>query len=320
MTTDRRSAAGSRWAASAETAQAPRGQAATAPGAEGVPAWRPAPPVRDVRTVKVRPGHHVELPDQVATEEPLEVRVEGPGQRSEAVAVTMRTPGHDFELAAGFLLTEGLITAAEVTAVGYCSDAEPEHRFNTVSVAIDRPWTGTTTRRDFVATSSCGVCGKAGIDQVELDCPPLPPPLRPLPASLLPLLPDRLRAAQRTFDRTGGLHAAGAFAVGGTLLCAREDVGRHNAVDKVVGHLALAAGRERNPGPSDVAVLMVSGRVSFEIVQKAAMASFPVIAAVSAPSSLAVEAADRLGVALAGFVRGDSYRIYTHPDRFDLDA
>jgi FdhD protein len=277
------------------------------------PQAAPRKPSTDVQTVKVRPGRHLDLPDVVATEEPLEIRVAGPGQETEAIAVTMRTPGHDFDLAVGFLLTEGLVQPEQIAGVAYCSDALPEHRFNTVLVALRQPWASDRLRRDFVATSSCGVCGKAGIDQVELTCPPIGP-TEPVPASMIPLLPDRLRAAQRVFDRTGGLHAAGTFDAAGELLCLREDVGRHNAVDKVIGHRVLSSPESVPP-----AVLMVSGRVSFEIVQKAAMAGLAVIAAVSAPSSLAVEAAARLGLTVAGFVRGEAYTIYSHPERVDLD-
>jgi len=277
----------------------------------------PLRPVTEVRAVKVRPDRAVELPERLATEEPLEIRAAGPAQPSEPVAVTMRTPGADFELASGFLVSEGLASAGDVAAVGYCESAAPEHRFNTVTVSLRVPWVPPDVGRAFVATSSCGVCGKAGIDQVELACPVVGP-TPPIPASVLADLPDKLRSAQRVFDRTGGLHAAGRFAGDGTLLCAREDVGRHNAVDKVIGErvLATAAGRPVEDGW----ILMVSGRVSFEIVQKAAMARFAVIAAVSAPSSLAVAAADRLGITVAGFVRGRTYTVYSHPERLDLSA
>jgi FdhD protein len=271
--------------------------------------------------VKVRPDGHVELPDRLVTEEPLEIRAAGPGQEPRAVAVTMRTPGHDFELAAGFLVTEGLIRPDQIAGVGYCTTADPEYRWNTVTVALRSPWDHDTRRRDFVATSSCGVCGKAGIDQVELACPVLGP-APPVPATLIPLLPDRLRRAQPVFERTGGLHAAGAFDRAGTLHCVREDVGRHNAVDKIVGHRALLRAAERHGPPADdgIAGMVVSGRVSFEIVQKAAMAGLFVIAAVSAPSSLAVEAAQRLGVTIAAFVRNGTYTLYSHPERIDLEA
>ncbi len=277
--------------------------------------------VTDVRAVKVRPGRSVELPDRLTTEEPLEVRVAGPGQEPVPVTVTMRTPGHDFELAVGLLVSEGLASPGEVAAVGYCDAAAPEQRFNTVTVSLRVPWRAPVAR-SFVANSSCGVCGKAGIDQVELACPPLPPAAGPVPASVIPGLPARLREAQRVFDRTGGLHAAGLFDLGGELHLAREDIGRHNAVDKVVGRRALdaAGGAPQAALPGSEAILMVSGRVSFEIVQKAAMAGLAVVAAVSAPSSLAVAAAERLGVTVAGFVRGDTYSVYSHSERVDFTA
>jgi FdhD protein len=278
--------------------------------------------VTDVRAVKVRPGRSLELPDRLTTEEPLEIRAAGPGQESQPVAVTMRTPGHDFELAVGFLVSEGLVAPPEVAAVGYCDAADPDNRFNTVTVSLRRPWQAPTTRT-FVASSSCGVCGKTGIDQVELACPVLPAGA-PVPAAVVPTLPDSLRAAQRVFDRTGGLHAAGLFDHEGVLHVAREDIGRHNAVDKVIGQRVLEAVGGRVPDgpalPAAAAVLMVSGRVSFEIVQKVAMAGIPVVAAVSAPSSLAVAAAERLGVTVAGFVRGDSYTVYSHPERIRFEG
>ena len=271
--------------------------------------------VTPVRVVAVRPDHHLEVPDRLATEEPMEIRAAGPGQPAQPVAVTMRTPGHDFELAVGFLRTEGLIAGAgDVAAVRYCDlPAGEEQRFNIVTVGLTVGFDPAGYDRRFCTTSSCGTCGKASLDQVEVWCPPLDDPLR-VPASLVPELPDRLREAQRLFDQTGGLHAAGLFDATGRLECLREDVGRHNAVDKVVGH-ALLGGEL----PLRGRLLMVSGRVSFEIVQKAAVAGIPVIAAVSAPSSLAVEAADRLGVSLAGFVRGGTYNLYSHPERVDFD-
>jgi FdhD protein len=181
-----------------------------------------------------------------------------------------------------------------------------------VTVSITRPWTKADGRREFAVGASCGVCGKTSIDQIELACPVLLPG-EPIPASLVAALPDRLRATQGTFDQTGGLHAAGLFDRVGTLMCTREDIGRHNAVDKVVGHLVLQ--RSRVP---DGAVLVVSGRVSFEITQKAAMAGIGVVAAVSAPSSLAIQAATRLGVTIAAFVRAGALTLYTHPERISL--
>ncbi|MGI8751929.1 MAG: formate dehydrogenase accessory sulfurtransferase FdhD [Acidimicrobiales bacterium] len=271
--------------------------------------------VTHVHAIGYRGDHHLTVPETVATEEPLEIRVAGPGQEATPAVVTMRTPGHDFELAAGFLVTEGLSGAHEVAAVAYCDGARPEHRFNTVTVSLRRAWDPSSTRRDFMATSACGVCGKSSIDHVELSCPVVVPG-PPIAASLITDLPDRLRAGQRVFDSTGGLHAAGLFDIEGELSCLREDVGRHNAVDKIVGNRVLT---HRTLPASGGAVLMVSGRVSFEIVQKAAMAGVGVLAAVSAPSSLAVTAADRLGLTIAGFVRNGRYNVYTHPERIDLD-
>jgi FdhD protein len=275
--------------------------------------------VTDVRAIKVRPGRNVELPDRVVTEEPLEIRVAGPGERSRPVAVTMRTPGHDFELAVGFLVGEGLVTPPAVAAVGYCDAADPDNRLNTVTVSLRSSWQP-PAERTFVAASSCGVCGKTGIDQVEVACPVLPQGPR-VPASVIGALPEALRRAQRVFDSTGGLHAAGVFDHRGELLLSREDIGRHNAVDKVVGRRALDQAGGNNPNPAgDRAVLLVSGRVSFEIVQKVAMAGMTVLAAVSAPSSLAIAVADRLGVTIAGFVRDGTYNLYSHPERVDLDS
>lgn len=240
----------------------------------------------------------------------MEIRAAGPGQEPQPVAVTMRTPGGDFELAAGFLFTEGLIRgSADVRRVSYCEDLAPgEQHYNVVTVELTRRFDPPATR-SFFATSSCGICGKASLEAVEVRCAPVGPGLR-LDAAVVGSLPGRLRQAQRVFDQTGGLHAAGLFTPGGELVALREDVGRHNAVDKVVGD-ALLAGRL----PLADRVLLVSGRVSFEIVQKAAVAGIPVVAAVSAPSSLAVDAAEGLGVTVLGFVRGERFNVYSHPER-----
>jgi FdhD protein len=273
--------------------------------------------VTPTRVLAVRSERHLEVPDQLATEEPMEIRVAGPGQEPQPIAVTMRTPGHDFELAVGFLRTEGLIhRSVDVASVRYCAmpPGEEQH-FNIVTVDLRGPAPETTERtRNFTINSSCGVCGKATLDQVELECPIIGPGPT-VPGSLIPSLPHRLRQAQRLFDQTGGLHAAGVFDGNGELMWLREDVGRHNAVDKVVGHAFLA-----DRLPLSQMILHVSGRVSFEIVQKAAMAGVPVVAAVSAPSSLAVEAAERLGLTVVGFVRDATFNVYTHPERIDLDA
>jgi FdhD protein len=261
----------------------------------------------------------VELPEQVVTEEPMEIRVAGPGQEAVPVAVTMRTPGYDFELAAGFLVTEGLIRPDHIAAIGYCDAVvDDDARYNTVTVTLSVAWLPVAPARPFAATSSCGICGKASIDEVEVSCPVVGP-AAPVPASMIPQLPARLRRAQRVFDRTGGVHAAGLFDPTGAVACIREDVGRHNAVDKIAGHTVLA-GRSAPRPPLAGWVLMVSGRVSFEIVQKAAVCGIGTIAAVSAPSNLAVTAAQRLGVTLAGFVRGETYNVYSHPERLILDC
>jgi FdhD protein len=297
--------------------------------------------VTPVRAIKVRPDRHAEMPEHLATEEPMEIRVGGPGQAAQALAVTMRTPGHDFELAAGFVVTEGVADRECITSVAYCEALalidgtySDDVRYNTVSVGLTFAWEPIANRL-FTASSSCGVCGKASIDDIVVNCAPVPSSQR-IPASLIPLLPDRLRATQHVFDRTGGLHAAGLFGPDGELWCAREDIGRHNAVDKVVGHTvigtartgaagaradgtgAAGAGRVATATMLASSVLMVSGRVGFEIVQKAAVAGIGTIAAVSAPSSLAVRAADRLGVTLVGFVRGTSFNVYSHPERIVL--
>lgn len=264
-----------------------------------------------MRVTAVHGGVVSERPDDVATEEPMEIRVSGPGQEPVPVAVTMRTPGGDFELAAGFLYTEGLIAGRDdLRTVSYCEDlpADEQH-YNVVTVNLQRTFDAETVRRNFFANSSCGVCGKATLDDVEVHCEPLGASLV-VEADVLVALPPALREAQRVFDRTGGLHAAGLFAPDGTLLSVREDVGRHNAVDKVVGE-AVLAGRL----PLADRILQVSGRLSFEIVQKAARAGIPIVAAVGAPSSLAVEAAERLGMTLAGFVREGRFNLYAHPER-----
>jgi len=262
----------------------------------------------------VEGARRVQVADRLATEEPLEIRVAGRGQPAAPVAVTMRTPGHDFELAAGFLFTEGLVEPGEVAAVRYCVDMPAqEQRYNVVTVRLHRPFLAPVNRR-FTVGAGCGLCGKTSLDDLAQRCPPvLPGPV--VAWSWLAGLPERLRREQRLFAQTGGLHAAGLFEAEGPLLAAREDVGRHNAVDKLVGWAVL--GRRL---PLAGTVLVLSGRVGFELVQKAAMAGIGLVAAVSAPSSLAVEAADRFGVTVAGFVRGDRANVYCHGQRVDLDA
>jgi FdhD protein len=262
------------------------------------------------KVVAINDGVRSERPDTLATEEPMEIRAGGPGQEAASVAVTMRTPGGDFELAVGFLFTEGLIAPADVRRVAYCDDlADDEQRYNVVTVSLERPFDHEALRRNFYATSSCGICGKATLDDVAVHCEAVAAGPN-VPAGVLVSLPDRLRAKQRVFDRTGGLHAAGLFTPEGELVSLREDVGRHNAVDKVIGEQVLAANV-----PLEDRILQVSGRLSFEIVQKAAVAGIPIVSAVSAPSSLAVSAGERFGVTVVGFVRDGRCNVYTHPDR-----
>ncbi|MFY1625778.1 formate dehydrogenase accessory sulfurtransferase FdhD [Micromonospora sp. WMMD735] len=254
-------------------------------------------------------------PDTLAVEEPLEIRVGpgGPGRRR-PLAVTMRTPGDDLDLAIGFLLTEGLIRGdADVHTAQLCSGVETPNTYNVVDVVLSPgvPAPATDPARNFYTTSSCGVCGKASIDAIRTRSrfTVTDDPLT-VPAKLLAELPDRLRAAQRAFDRTGGLHAAGLFTPDGELVVLREDVGRHNAVDKVVGW----AVRQRRL-PLSGHLLMVSGRASFELTQKAWMAGLPLLAAVSAPSTLAADLADEAGLTLVGFLRGRTMNVYTGTHR-----
>jgi FdhD protein len=225
----------------------------------------------------------------------------------------MRTPGADFELAVGFLFTEGLIGGRDdVVSVAYCDLPPEEQQYNVVTVRLARAFDPAGLSRNFFATSSCGVCGKASLDHVRLACPRIEAgPV--VPRSTILGMPDAVRSSQRIFEQTGGLHAAGLFDPQGHLLEVREDVGRHNAVDKLVGH-ALLNGRL----PLSDRVLFASGRVSFEIVQKAAMAGVPVVCAVSAPSSLAVDTAAELGMTVVGFVRGSGFNVYTGAERVDV--
>jgi FdhD protein len=264
--------------------------------------------------VRVRDGEVTRRPDVLAAEEPMEIRVDG-----RPLAVTMRTPGHDFDLAVGFLVSEGVIRATgDVVTARYCAGATDEgtNTYNVVDVQL-APHVAApdpSLERSFYTTSSCGLCGKASLDAVRTTSAwsVADDPLRVDPA-VLAELPDRLRAAQEVFDRTGGLHAAGLFSAEGELLCLREDVGRHNAVDKVVGHAA-----REGLLPLRGTVLVVSGRASFELVQKAVMAAIPMLAAVSAPSSLAAELAEDSGLTLVGFLRGTTMNVYAGADRLEL--
>lgn len=274
----------------------------------------PRTPTTPTRVRALADGRVLERPDRLVTEEPMEIRVHVPGGDPEPLAVTMRTPGSDFELAVGFCVTEGVVHSPDdVASVAYCVERGMQH-YNIVTVRLRAAPPDGVPHRAFVANASCGLCGKTALDDVELRCPPIAggPTVA---ASTVLTLPERLREAQRVFDSTGGLHGAALFHTDGTLDMLREDVGRHNAVDKVVGRAALD---RRLPLASSV--LVVSGRVSFEIVQKAAMAGIPIVCAVSAPSSLAVDAARRVGQTVVGFLRAGRFNVYTGPERVELDA
>jgi FdhD protein len=263
------------------------------------------------RVARVVDGVVSERADTLVAEEPLEIRVNG-----RPLVVTMRTPGDDFDLAAGFLVSEGVVHAgAEIAGIRYCAGATADgiNTYNVVDVVLARGVAppDPSLERNFYTTSSCGLCGKATLEAVRTVAAwsVRDDPVR-VDTAVISTLPDTLRAAQRVFDRTGGLHAAGLFTADGRLVCLREDVGRHNAVDKVVGW-ALRGGRVPLLG----SILLVSGRASFELVQKAVMAGIPALAAVSAPSSLAAELAEDAGLTLIGFLRGTSMNVYAGAHR-----
>ncbi|MDA8368620.1 MAG: formate dehydrogenase accessory sulfurtransferase FdhD [Nocardiopsaceae bacterium] len=253
--------------------------------------------------------------DTLVAEEPLEIRLNGG-----PLTVTMRTPGHDFDLAAGFLVSEGVATGAgDIAAIRYCAGATEDgsNTYNVLDVTLAPgvPLPDMTLERNFYTTSSCGLCGKASLEAVATvaSWSVAEDPAR-FTVAQLSRMPDRLREAQRVFDRTGGLHAAGLFTTEGDLLAVREDVGRHNAVDKLIG---WAVRQDRLPLRETA--LMVSGRASFELAQKALMAGIPVLAAVSAPSSLAVDLAADSGLTLVGFLRGTSMNVYAGRHRVILE-
>lgn len=267
-----------------------------------------APGIRDV--VISRAGDSRPVIDRVAVEEPMEVRVNGA-----PFAVIMRTPGADRDLAAGFLLAEDVVRGVEeIGAIEYCADADDEGRDNTINVtvlgdAVARLEVRLGDRRQVMMTASCGLCGRRTIASLQARVSAVTGQWM-VPASVVQSLPATLRARQAVFESTGGLHAAGLFDRHGRLELAAEDVGRHNAVDKVAGRTLLAGQH-----PLDDRLLLVSGRASFELVQKALLAGVPLIAAVSAPSSLAIDLAEQSGITLCGFVRGDTFNIYSHPHR-----
>lgn len=281
----------------------------------------------------MRPGSTVSVPvtrighdgkktdglDTLATEEPMEIRLIsyfGDRQNSNSISVTMRTPGNDFELAAGFLLTEGVITNTEesIESISYCTDPKEIQNYNIVNVRLKPSVKFEMERlsRHFYTNSSCGVCGKASLDLVRTVCPSLPVGDFKISRELLRTLPQKLGNAQKLFSITGGLHACALFDVAGNLIAIREDVGRHNAIDKLIGSMLL-----QKKLPASNRIVLVSGRASFELVQKSLMAGIPVLASVGAPSSLAVDLAKEYGMTLIGFLRHDRYNIYAgFEDRF----
>ncbi|HEU4451217.1 MAG TPA: formate dehydrogenase accessory sulfurtransferase FdhD [Gaiellaceae bacterium] len=254
------------------------------------------PPYSAARTEVVRlPGGGAEQ-DELAVEEPLEIRVNG-----HALAVTMRTPGHDEELAIGFLRSEGIRAVSAHPPADLAANA--------IDVVVEGPFDPDRLQRNFYTSSSCGVCGKGALEAVAVEAPRVESGLR-VPAGLVSALPGRLREAQPAFAATGGLHATGLFTADGATVVVREDVGRHNAMDKVIGRAFLDGLL-----PLSGQILCVSGRLSFELVQKAAVAGCPVVAAVGAPSTLAVELARDRGVTLCGFIRGGTLNVYSQPER-----
>jgi FdhD protein len=277
---------------------------------------RGSEPSERVSVRELRPSGATERLDEVATEEPLEIRILRPDGGTRAphrLAVTMRTPGSDFELVAGFLLSEGVVRRREeIARLDHCVDpAEPE-RENIVNVTLADgvPFDPERFRRNVYTASSCGVCGKAAIEQVTAVRSEPPVGRFRISPELLGLLPERIASGQRVFERTGGLHAAALFRPSGELLILREDVGRHNAVDKLVGRRLLDGAL-----PDHNTVLLVTGRAGFELVQKAAVAGIPLLAAIGAPSSLAVELAKDRGMTLVGFLREDRLNVYAGAER-----
>jgi FdhD protein len=267
-----------------------------------------------VRVRVVEDGHVRTRPDVLATEEPMEIRLIAGGQR-QTVAVTMRTPGADFELAAGFLYGEGIVSSPEeIKKISYCVDPDVDagQQYNIVNVELrgGREYDLRPLERHFYTTSACGVCGKASLEQLELRGCPVIPSGPEMAAEKIYVLPEKLREAQGLFEATGGLHAAALFGAEGELVALREDVGRHNATDKLLGW-AFLEGRL----PLRDHAVMVSGRSSFEILQKCLTAGVPIVCAISAPSSLAVDVARRFNITLVGFLRGNRFNVYSAPER-----
>lgn len=249
----------------------------------------------------------VDITEEVVVEEPLEIRI-----NNRSIAVTMRTPGNDFELVAGFLWAEQIVQHPnDISVMVHCSTEQDPELQNVVDVRLgpDLVVNVESVVRHFFATSGCGICGKATVNSLLHTAPQLPMKQSTTPA-VISTLPDRLRERQRLFSRTGGLHAAGLFTLAGNLVVSREDIGRHNAVDKVIGHSAL-----RSEEPLSGMILCVSGRAGFEIVQKAWIAQIPIVVAISAPSSLAIQTARAAGITLIGFSRENRFTAYCYPER-----
>lgn len=285
-------------------------------------------PVTATRILRHESGSDSLADDILATEEPLEIRLgHGPleERREFRLSVTMRTPGNDQELALGFLFTEGLIsTAEEVLRVEHCSSVKPEEQGNVVRVELrpDVRVDPARWQRNFYTTSSCGVCGKSSIEAVKVQCSRAMLPWGAVDPEVITALPDRMREAQTVFRHTGGIHAAALFDRGGKLLLLREDIGRHNAVDKVIGaalRMAVRNGAKNEAAGNDdllaTSQLLVSGRAGFELVQKCVVAGIPLMAAVGAPSSIAVQLARDSGLTLIGFLRGNKFNRYAPTDR-----
>ncbi len=264
--------------------------------------------------LRVAPGEAIRRSDTLAVEEPLEIRLNG-----ESYLVTMRTPGNDVDLVHGLLYSEGIVTErSDIVLARYCAGSGPDglNSYNVLDVTLAPQITvRAAVRRNVQTTSACGICGTTSIDQVLRESPYAIDPDVPVPAELVLSAPLRLRGHQQAFDRTGGLHAAGLLGLDTDMVCVREDVGRHNAVDKVIGWAI-----QQHLLPLREMILIVSGRASFELTQKAVLAGIPVLAAVSAPSSLAAELAEEAGLTLIGFVRGETMNVYTHPDRIRWSA
>lgn len=272
--------------------------------------------VHPVEIIKITADSHEAVPELLAVEEPLEIRVgfgSLPDRQQKCLSVTMRTPGHDFELALGFLFTEGIIHSFDqVESIKYCEHVgRPEEKENVVRVELkpEVQFDFLKLQRNFYTTSSCGVCGKSSIGAVMVNCVAIPSNWK-VATDLIHTLPIKLREAQRVFEHTGGLHASGLFNLQGELVLLREDVGRHNALDKVVGAMLL-----KGELPLANYILLVSGRTSFELVQKAALAGMPLLAAVGAPSSLAVSLAKDCGMTLIGFLREGRFNVYANEER-----